>query len=66
MVDRMGIECVALGSDFDGATITRAIGDAAGNQAIVAALRSAGYDEAECALLCRDNWLRLLGTMQGD
>ena len=66
MVERMGIDCVALGSDFDGATVPRAIGDAAGNQAIVAALRSAGYDEAECALLCRGNWLRLLGTFKGD
>ena len=60
MVERMGIDCVALGSDFDGATIPRAIGDAAGNQALVTALRRAGYDEAECALLCRENWLRLL------
>ena len=60
MVERMGIECVALGSDFDGATVPRAIGDAAGNQALVTALRRAGYDDAECALLFRENWLRLL------
>ncbi len=63
MVERMGIDCVALGSDFDGATIPAAIGDAAGNQALVQALRSAGYGEDDLAKLCRENWLRLLKTV---
>ena len=63
MVERMGIGCVALGSDFDGATIPAGIGDAAGSQALVAALRSAGYGEEDLAMLCRDNWLRLLATV---
>lgn len=62
MVARMGIECVALGSDFDGATIPEEIGDAAGNQALVRALRAAGYDEPALRLLCRENWLRVLGA----
>lgn len=61
MVERMGIECVALGSDFDGATIPASIGDAAGNQRLVSALRAAGYGAAELALMCRENWLRVLG-----
>jgi membrane dipeptidase len=63
MVERMGIDCVALGSDFDGATIPAAIGDAAGNQALVEALRLAGYGEDDLAKLCRENWLRLLKTV---
>ncbi|HSX74890.1 MAG TPA: membrane dipeptidase, partial [Shinella sp.] len=63
MVERMGIDCVALGSDFDGATIPAAIGDAAGNQALVDALRGAGYGEDDLAKLCRENWLRLLKTV---
>lgn len=63
MVERMGIDCVALGSDFDGATIPASIGDAAGNQALVEALRSAGYGEDDLAKLCRENWLRLLKTV---
>jgi membrane dipeptidase len=63
MVERMGIDCVALGSDFDGATIPAAIGDAAGSQALVEALRSAGYGEGDLAKLCRENWLRLLKTV---
>ena len=63
MVERMGIDCVALGSDFDGATIPAAIGDAAGSQALVEALRAAGYGEDELEKLCRENWLRLLKTV---
>ena len=63
MVERMGIDCVAIGSDFDGATIPAAIGDAAGNQALVEALRAAGYGEDDLAKLCRENWLRLLKTV---
>ncbi|MCR6499917.1 dipeptidase [Shinella sp. CPCC 101442] len=63
MVERMGIDCVALGSDFDGATIPSAIGDAAGSQALVEALRTAGYGEDDLAKLCRENWLRLLKTV---
>ncbi len=63
MVERMGIDCVAIGSDFDGATIPAAIGDAAGNQALVEALAAAGYGEDDLAKLCRENWLRLLKTV---
>jgi len=61
MVRRMGIDCVALGSDFDGASIPEEIHDAAGNQNLVAALKNAGYGDAELIKLCRENWLRVLG-----
>ncbi|MFP5076844.1 dipeptidase [Rhizobium sp. YIM 134829] len=60
LVERVGIDCVALGSDFDGATIPQAIGDASGNQNLVAALRDAGYGESELTKICRENWLRIL------
>ncbi|MBB3235508.1 dipeptidase [Phyllobacterium endophyticum] len=60
MVNRMGIDCVALGSDFDGAKIPGEIGDASGNQNLVVALRDAGYSEQELAKICRGNWLRVL------
>ncbi|PDT42216.1 MULTISPECIES: dipeptidase [Sinorhizobium] len=61
MVERVGIDCVALGSDFDGATIPEEIADAAGNQKLVAALKSAGYGDRELEKICRGNWLRVLG-----
>jgi membrane dipeptidase len=60
MVERMGIDCVALGSDFDGATVPQEIADAAGNQKLVAALKYAGYASDDLAKLCRENWLRVL------
>ena len=60
MVERMGIDCVALGSDYDGATIPAEISDAAGTQNLVTALREAGYNDEELAKLCRDNWIRVL------
>ncbi|MGO7207310.1 dipeptidase, partial [Rhizobium ruizarguesonis] len=60
LVNRIGIDCVALGSDFDGATIPEEIGDAAGNQKLIAALREVGYADADLAKLARENWLRIL------
>ncbi len=60
MVERMGIDHVALGSDFDGATIPQEIQDAAGNQNLVAALKTEGYAADDLAKLCRENWLRVL------
>lgn len=62
LVERVGIDGVAIGSDFDGATVPRAIGDAAGLQKLVAALENAGYAGDDLARICRDNWLRVLAT----
>lgn len=60
LVEHVGIDGVALGSDFDGATMPAEIGDATGLQNLVAALGNAGYDDADLAKICRDNWLRVL------
>jgi membrane dipeptidase len=62
LVARLGIDGVAIGSDFDGALVPREIGDAAGLQNLVAALRGAGYGDAELDKICRGNWLRVLRT----
>ena len=66
MVDRMGIDCVAVGSDFDGASVPAKIGDAGGLQFFVEALRGAGYSGSELAKLCRDNWFRVLRAAWGE
>ncbi|MBS7541841.1 dipeptidase [Ancylobacter oerskovii] len=60
LVERVGIDGVALGSDYDGATIPAAIGDAAGQQALVEALAADGFGADDLAKLCRENWLRVL------
>lgn len=62
MVERMGIDCVALGSDFDGAPIPAEIGDASGLQKLIDGLRGAGYGEDDLAKICRRNWLRILAS----
>ncbi len=62
LIDRLGEDRVALGSDFDGALVSREIGDAAGLPALRAAMRAHGYDAALMAKLCNGNWLRVLGA----
>ena len=60
LVDRVGIDRVGFGSDFDGAKVPRAIGDASGLPNLLAALRERGYGEAELRKLAHENWLRVL------
>lgn len=61
MVERMGIDHVALGSDFDGATMPGDLRDVAGLPKLVTALRAAGYDDAALHKIGTQNWLRVLG-----
>lgn len=60
VADRIGPEHVALGSDFDGATIPDGLEGAAGLQKLVAALRDEGFSETETAAICWHNWRRTL------
>ncbi|MDP9381083.1 MAG: dipeptidase [Chloroflexota bacterium] len=60
LVERVGIDRVGLGSDFDGATITREIGDVAGLPRLLDALQARGYDDDSLTKLAHRNWLRVL------
>jgi membrane dipeptidase len=60
LVERMGIDHVAFGSDFDGAVVPDELGGAAGLPKLVAALADRGYDEEALAKLTHQNWLRVL------
>lgn len=64
-IDRMGVEHVALGSDFDGADVPDALGDAAGLPRLVEALRADGLTEDELAAIAWGNWRRVLGAAWG-
>jgi len=66
MLDIMGADHVAIGSDFDGALIPDAIGDVAGLPVLQQAMRSHGYDDALMGRICHDNWLRVLDQTWGD
>jgi membrane dipeptidase len=60
LVERIGIDRVAIGSDFDGATIPAPIGDASGLGNLIAALREHGFDDAALKKIAYDNWMRVL------
>jgi membrane dipeptidase len=59
LVNRLGADRVALGSDFDGAVIPRAIKDASGLPRLIEALRVHGFDNATLWKLAVENWLRV-------
>ena len=60
MVDIMGEDCVALGSDFDGITPPKEIGDASGLPRLMAAMTARGFDDALINKIAYNNWLSLL------
>jgi membrane dipeptidase len=60
MVSVCGINHVALGSDFDGATMCDELADASGLPRLIDLLRSFGWSQHDLALLAHGNWLRIL------
>ena len=66
VADRIGVAHVALGSDYDGATIPAPLGDAAGTPRLLEALRGAGFDDRELEQIAWGNWRRVLGAWWRD
>src|SRR5215203_4175307 len=62
LVERVGIDGVGFGSDFDGAKVPRDLGDVSGLPRLLAALRAGGYDETALNKLAHRNWIRVLRT----
>jgi membrane dipeptidase len=60
VAERIGIDHVGFGSDFDGATISAELGDVTGLPRLAELLRERGYGAAELAKLAHGNWLRVL------
>jgi membrane dipeptidase len=60
--DRIGVEHVALGSDFDGATVPDELGDVAGLPRLLDALAAAGFTEDEVRAIAWANWRRVLAA----
>ena len=65
LVDKLGIDGVALGSDFDGTTLPAAMGDAAGQPVLMQALRERGYDDEALTKIAHGNWIRVLRDTWG-
>ncbi|KWV51949.1 peptidase [Bradyrhizobium macuxiense] len=60
LVERMGDDHVALGSDFDGAVMPLPLRDASRLPNLIQALRTRGFDEATLRKIAFDNWMRVL------
>lgn len=62
VADRIGVSHVALGSDFDGATMPAELGDVAGLPRVIDALSAAGFTPGELELIAWQNWRRVLDS----
>ena len=60
IADRIGVDHVALGSDFDGAMMPNDLIDVTGQPNILTAFRKHGFSEAEIVKIAHGNWLRVL------
>jgi len=60
VADRIGVEHVGLGSDFDGTTIPAALGDVTGLPRLLDALAEAGFSDSELEAIAWKNWRRVL------
>ncbi|WP_207483804.1 dipeptidase [Arenibaculum pallidiluteum] len=65
LVEKVGIDGVGFGSDFDGATVPDEIQDVTGLPAVVEALRRHGWDEPSLRKLCWENWVSVLERTWG-
>ncbi|WP_343315946.1 dipeptidase [Brucella sp. BE17] len=66
IVERIGIDHLALGSDFDGTTIPAALESAADLQRVIETFRNHGYDDASLVKLAHGNWLDVLERSWGN
>ncbi|HMO59482.1 MAG TPA: dipeptidase [Roseiflexaceae bacterium] len=60
LIEKLGVEHVGLGSDFDGARMPDDLSDASKLPNLTAALRQRGYSDADIHNLAHANWLRVL------
>jgi membrane dipeptidase len=61
IAERIGVDHVAFGSDFDGALVSSELGGIAGFPKLVDEFRAAGWDDEAVAKLTHRNWLRVFG-----
>jgi len=60
IADRIGVEHVSLGSDFDGARMPEPLGDVAGLPRLMEAMAEAGFDDDSLRRIAHENWQRVL------
>jgi membrane dipeptidase len=62
VAERIGVDHVGLGSDFDGATMPAAVGDVAGMPRVIDALAAQGFNTEDIDAVAWGNWRRVLGA----
>jgi membrane dipeptidase len=60
VAERVGVEHVALGSDFDGATMPNQLSDVAEMPRLLSALGNAGFTDDDLQAIAWNNWRRVL------
>ena len=60
IANRIGVDHVAFGSDFDGAIMPRDLGDVAGLPRLIDAFRARAFTEMDLRKVAHENWLRML------
>ena len=63
LLEKLGENGVALGSDFDGAAIPNFMVDCSGLQKLVTALHESGYGEPLITKICRTNWINMISKI---
>ncbi len=65
LLEILGEDGVALGSDFDGIQISNHISDCSGLPKLINSMKKRGYNDELIEKICSKNWLRLLETTLG-
>jgi membrane dipeptidase len=60
LIEKLGVDHVGFGSDFDGAEVPDDIGDVTGLPNLLTAMRNHGYDETTMKKITHENWLNVL------
>ncbi|MCT4686724.1 dipeptidase [Vallitalea sp.] len=67
VINRIGIDHVSFGSDFDGGVIPDDIEDITGIPKLINCLQQLGYSQEDIEKVCYKNWLRVIrDTWKGD
>lgn len=65
LVDKLGIDGVAMGSDFDGAMMPSGVSDCSKLPNLIDELRGRGYDDEALRKIGYGNWVRVLAETWG-
>ena len=65
VADRIGIDHVGFGSDFDGANMPQDLVDVTGLPKLITALREHGFDDTALKKITHQNWVRVLRQTWG-